>query len=146
MKIAVAVLLSWLVTLIGYFAVVAWISPRGVEVQAVTYWATGMLAITGPTLYVPVMFALAERLDPSRAVNWLVLPAIGIILSLVPTLLFVASLSTHFVRSVTSQSTLLFFGLFATFGAMFGSAVILIHARGRSNQPLQPPSGADGTS
>jgi len=50
------------------------------------------------------------------------------------------------MRPVMSRSTVLFFGLFATFGAIFGVVVMLIHVRARSDQPLQPPSGADGSS
>jgi len=137
MKIAVAVVCSWLVALIGYSAVVARISPHAIEMRPVAFWATFMLVITVPTLYVPVMFALAERVDTTRPVSWLVFPAVGIVLSLVPTFLI--------MHSVMSRSTWFFFGLCATFGAVFGTAVILIQASARSSEPLQPPSGADGS-
>ena len=144
MKIAVAVLCSWLIALIGYSAVVARIWPHTNEMRPVVFWATIMLIVTVPTLYVPLMFALAERVDARRPVSWLVFPAVGIVLSLIPTLLVVANLSTHFLQSLMSLSTLFLFGFCATFGSIFGVAVILIQAR--SNEPLQPSSGANGSS
>ena len=86
---------------------------------------------------------LAEQLDTGRAASWLVFPTVGIIPGLILTFLILGGWSRNFMRAVTSREALLFFTLFATFGAICGSAFIIVHTHAWSKTPLKPTSGAD---
>jgi len=86
---------------------------------------------------------LAEQLDTGRAASWLVFPTVGIIPGLILTFLILGGWSRNFMRAVTSREALLFFTLFATFGAIVGSAFIIVDAHAWSKTPLQPTSGTD---
>jgi hypothetical protein len=144
MKLVVISVLSWLAGLVAYLTAlsVLWrqtISPG--DLQAVAFWSSLAAVVAIAMVYVPVMFALRERLRTTSGWNWLLYTLVGVALGGLEVLFIAVVWSRDVLGSLFSPEARLFLWMSVAFGGAFGSGFFIAFGA-RSNVQLQPRPGS----
>jgi hypothetical protein len=91
-------------------------------------WSTVASDPPRKTTTAPVMFALRERLDGNRN-TWWAYPTVGAALGVLPVGLITRIWSSN-SAALVSPEAMLFFCMFAVFGAVFGAGFVFAYCRG----------------
>jgi hypothetical protein len=136
MKLIAASLFSWLVGIGAYvWALWAFWGQRvsSGDLNAVLFWSAFASTAAIVVVYAPVMFALRERLDSNRN-TWWAYATVGAVLGVLPVGLITRIWSPHSAKALVSPEAMLFFCMFAVFGAVFGAGFFFAYCRGSASE------------
>jgi hypothetical protein len=132
MKLVAISIASWAAGLVTYLAALRGFWGQGIgsgDLRAVMFWSALAAMVAISTAYAPTMFALRNRLRHRRVAGWVVFPIVGIALGVIPVLFIVGLWSNSIGRALMSPEAVLFYCMFAAFGAVFGIGFFLAYGR-----------------
>ena len=117
---------SWVAGLASYIGCLKFFWGQRIgegDLQAVVFWSAVAVVFAVPVAYAPAMFALRRR--AAEFPKWWLFPSGSIALGVVPVMMIVII----FEGSPGSAEAVLFYCLFAAFGAVFGAGFHLAYVR-----------------
>jgi hypothetical protein len=131
MKLVGIAVLSWVAGLAAYVSALWAFWGQRVssgDLNAVLFWSAFASTVAIVAVYAPVMFALRARLDSNRN-TWWAYPTVGAALGVLPVGLITRIWSSN-SAALVSPEAMLFFCMFAVFGAVFGAGFAFAYCRG----------------